>query len=61
MDRTDLFLRWNIDKQYENTKRENAMVERLLLCMLLLMHIGEDLSRQTQRIWINGVEPIMVH
>ena len=29
MDRTDLFLRWNIERQYENTKRENAMVEKV--------------------------------
>lgn len=29
MDRTDLFLHWNIDRQYENTKRENAMVEKV--------------------------------
>lgn len=29
MDRIDLFLQWNIEKNYENTKREQAMVEKV--------------------------------
>ena len=29
MDRTDLYLQWQIDKYYENTKRENEMVQKV--------------------------------